>query len=147
MKQLILAALAALLAGSAAQADVGNPANIKWGPAPPALPKGAQAAVLSGDPTKEGMFTVRFKFPPGYRVAPHHHPSDELVTIISGQVWRGMGDRVDAKKTVHMVAGGYAVMPKDMNHYVSSRTGAIVQITSHKPFEVIYANPKDDPRK
>jgi hypothetical protein len=38
-------------------------------------------------------------------------------------------------------------MPKDMNHYVSSRTGAIVQITSHGPFEVIYANPKDDPRK
>jgi quercetin dioxygenase-like cupin family protein len=147
MRTMLLISLAALLAGSSAQADVSNPASIKWGPGPAALPKGAQAAVLSGDPAKEGMFTIRLKFPAGYKVAPHHHASDELVTVISGHVWRGMGDSFDTKKMVHMFPGAYAVMPKGMNHYVSTRTGAIVQVTAHGPFEVVYVNPKDDPRK
>jgi hypothetical protein len=31
-----------------------NASQIKWGPAPNFLPKGAQAAILSGDPSKEG---------------------------------------------------------------------------------------------
>jgi quercetin dioxygenase-like cupin family protein len=80
-------------------------------------------------------------------VAPHHHPTDELVTVISGQVSRGMGDTFNAKKMEKMVAGGYAVMPAGMNHYVSTSTGATVQITAHGPFQVVYVNPKDDPRK
>jgi hypothetical protein len=41
-------------AGHAMQAG-----QLAWGPAPPVLPKGAQFAVLSGDPSKSGQFTVR----------------------------------------------------------------------------------------
>jgi quercetin dioxygenase-like cupin family protein len=146
MQKLLLVTFTALLAGSAASADVNNPARIKWGAAPAALPKGAQLAVLSGDPSKEGMFTIRLKFPAGYQVMPHHHPTDELVTVMSGQVSRGMGDTFNRGKMVTMVQGGYVVMPAGMNHYVSTRGGAIVQITSHGPFEVVYVNKKDDPR-
>jgi hypothetical protein len=40
-----------------------TPADIKWGPAPPVLPAGAQAAVLDGDPFKPGFFSLRLKFP------------------------------------------------------------------------------------
>ena len=35
------------------------PNDMKWGPAPPALPPGAQAVVLAGDPGKEGIFVIR----------------------------------------------------------------------------------------
>jgi quercetin dioxygenase-like cupin family protein len=146
MRKFLLITLPVLLAGSAAQADVSSSAAVKWGPAPPSLPKGAQAAVLSGDPTKEGMFTVRFRFPAGFRVMPHHHPTDELLTVISGQLSRGMGDRFGRGKIVNMAAGGYAVMPAGMNHYAFTRAGATIQITARGPFQVIYANPKDDPR-
>jgi hypothetical protein len=31
-----------------------RPDKVKWGPAPPALPKGVEMAVLDGDPKKEG---------------------------------------------------------------------------------------------
>jgi hypothetical protein len=31
------------------------PQEIKWGPAPAVLPPGAEAAVLFGDPSKEGL--------------------------------------------------------------------------------------------
>ena len=146
-RMLIISLGAALLAGSAAQSQQLNPANLKWGAPPAGLPKGAQLAVLSGDPGKEGMFTIRLRFPAGYRVMPHHHPMDELVTVISGHTFIGMGDTFARPKMKHMVQGGYAVMPKGMNHYVTTPTGAIVQITAHGPFEIVYANPKDDPRK
>src|SRR4051812_41620769 len=59
-------------------------AQVQWGPAPPVLNKGAQAAVLSGDPSKTGPFVIRLKMPAGYRVAPHWHPTDEHVTVLSG---------------------------------------------------------------
>jgi quercetin dioxygenase-like cupin family protein len=146
MKGLVLAASTALLAGSAAHSQV-NPAGLKWGPAPAGLPKGAQVAVLSGDPTKEGMFTIRLRFPKGYSVQPHHHPSDELVTVINGQLKLGMGNTFSRAKMATLVQGGYAVAKANMNHYVTSPTGGIVQITSHGPFQITYANPRDDPRK
>ena len=51
-----------LLLAAPAQAQV-NSADLKWGPAPPVLPAGAQMAVLSGDPGKAGTFVIRLKMP------------------------------------------------------------------------------------
>src|SRR5437762_10360686 len=48
--------------------------QLKWLAAPPAFPKGAQIAVLSGDPSKEGLYVIRLKAPAGYKVPPHSHP-------------------------------------------------------------------------
>jgi quercetin dioxygenase-like cupin family protein len=145
MRKLLLISLTALVAGSAAQAQM-NTADLKWGPAPPGLPAGAQLAVLSGDPTKEGMFTIRLKFPANYAVPPHHHPSDELVTVIDGQTFVGMGDTLDKAKAATMNEAGYIAMPAKMNHYAFTTSGATIQITSRGPFQIIYVNPKDDPR-
>jgi quercetin dioxygenase-like cupin family protein len=123
-----------------------NPSAMKWGPAPPGLPSGAKLAVLSGDPGKEGMFTIRLKFPPGYRVMPHHHPTDELVTVMSGTAAIGMGAAFNRAKAKTLIQGGYVVAPANMNHYAFTRTGATIQITSRGPFQIVYVNPKDDPR-
>jgi quercetin dioxygenase-like cupin family protein len=145
MTKALLFASALLFVPAAASAQM-NPSDLKWGPAPPAFPKGAQMAVLSGDPTKEGMSTVRLRFPAGYAVAAHHHPSDELVTVVSGQMSLGMGDTMNRAKAKNLVAGGYAVAPAKMNHYAFTRSGATVQVTFHGPFALTYVNPKDDPR-
>ena len=51
--------------------------GIKWGPAPPGLPAGSQAAVMAGDPSAKGFVSIRAKLPPGYKVPPHFHPTDE----------------------------------------------------------------------
>ncbi len=51
-----------------------GPNEVKWSPGPPSLPKGAEAAVLFGDPSKEGLFAMRLKMPKGYQIAPHSHP-------------------------------------------------------------------------
>lgn len=137
---------ATLLLGSAAQSQV-NPGGLKWGPAPPSLPRGAQAAVLAGNPQAPGLFTIRLRFPPGYAVAPHSHPSDEYVTVISGQVAIGMGSRMNRARATRLVPGGFIHAPANMNHYAFTRTGAVLQITANGPFAVTYVNPADDPRR
>jgi hypothetical protein len=146
MKHLLLLSLTALLASSAAGKPM-NASQMKWGPAPPGLPAGAQATVLSGDPTKEGMFTIRVKFPAGYKVMPHKHPTPELVTVIQGQMSIGMGTTYAPRQATTLVRDGYVALAENMNHFAFTRTGATIQITSHGPFQIIYVNPKDDPRK
>jgi quercetin dioxygenase-like cupin family protein len=124
-----------------------TPDTITWGPAPPALPPGAQAAVLEGDPTKTGLFVVRVKFPDGYRVPPHWHPTDEHVNVISGTLMAAMGAKTDEAAMQALPAGSYVKMPRKTNHYVRAKGETVVQITAMGPFEVTYVNPQDDPRK
>src|SRR3954453_19925609 len=105
-------------ATTAIAADVKMPINsgdLKWGPAPPNLPKGADITVLSGDPSKDGPFVIRLKMPSGYKFAAHHHPKDEYVTVISGNFHVGMGDKLDEKKAVELTAGGYVEGKKKHN--------------------------------
>jgi quercetin dioxygenase-like cupin family protein len=124
-----------------------TPDQLKWGPGPAALPAGAEAAVVEGDPGKPGLFTLRAKLPDGYTVPPHSHPTDEHVTIISGELMVGMGSKLDESAMQALGAGGYASMPARMNHYVRAKGATIIQVSAMGPFDVKYADPKDDPRK
>lgn len=146
MKHALLITAATLLLTTAAQGQV-NPGNLKWGPAPAGLPRGAQAAVLAGNPDRPGLFTIRLRFPAGYAIAPHSHPADEHVTVISGQLSLGMGPRVRPRRMAALVPGGFANAPARMAHYASTRSGAVIQVTSQGPFAIAYVNPADDPRR
>lgn len=143
----LFAATLAVAAPASAQHVMLNTGDLKWGPAPAALPAGAQAAVLTGDPSKPGLFTVRLKFPPGYKIAPHTHPTDELVTLISGEVSFAMGETADPARFTQMTPGAFVKAPAGMAHYVSTPGGAVVQVIAQGPFEVKYVNPADDPRR
>ena len=145
MRKLLLILLAASLAGSAAQAQV-NPAGVKWGPTSTTIPKGAQMAVISGDPSKEGIFVFRVRFPPGYVIAPHHHGTDEYVTVISGALNIGMGKKLQRSGRPNLVTGGFIRTEAGMDHYVLTRSGATIQVMGEGPFTITYVNPKDDPR-
>lgn len=124
------------------------PGDIKWGPAPATLPAGAQMAVLDGDPGKAGVpFVIRAKFPDGYRVAPHWHPTDENVSVLSGTFLVGVGDAFDEKSMTSLATGGYARMPKRMHHFAMSKGETVIQVHGVGPFAVNYVNAADDPSK
>ena len=124
-----------------------TPTELKWGEAPPSLPKGAKLVVLSGDPGKAGPFAVRLRIPAGYRIAPHWHPTDEHVTVVSGTFSMAMGEKFDAKALKTLPTGGYAMMPAEARHYAMTRGGATVQVHGTGPFVLNYVNPADDPSK
>jgi hypothetical protein len=146
MTRLILLALPLLLAGSAAQAKA-KPAALKWGDAPPALPSGAQMAVVSGDPGKKGRFVVQLKMPVDYAVPAHWHPTTENVKVLSGRIGYGMSDKLDEAKAKHLTPGHTVVMKARMHHWVFASGPATLQISGMGPFEITYVDPKDDPRK
>ena len=124
-----------------------KPANLNWGEVPPGLPTGGKMAVLDGDPTQVGSFTVRLKAPAGYKVMPHTHPTAERLTAISGSFKIGMGEKFDESSMQEMAPGSYIVLPSGMAHFAKvTREGSVVQIDSEGPFQINYVNPSDDPR-
>jgi quercetin dioxygenase-like cupin family protein len=150
MVKLALGLLALSLTASAGLAEemtVTTPDTIKWGPAPPALPKGAQLAVLTGDPGAKGPYVVRVKLPAGYQVPAHNHPTIENLTVISGTFNIGMGDKLDKKHAQTLKAGAFASMPARMNHYAWASTAAVIQLHGVGPLAITYVNPADDPSK
>lgn len=123
-----------------------SPEEIEWGPAPAVLPPGAEAAVLYGDPSKEGLFALRLKLPEGYAIPPHTHPVDEVVTVVSGTFRLGMGETADQGQARALPAGSFFALAPDMAHYVFIDEETVVQISTVGPWGLTYVNPEDDPR-
>lgn len=122
-----------------------TPSEAKWGAPPPVFEKSASFMVVSGDPSKDGIYVVRLKMPAGYKIAPHWHPTAEHVTVISGSFAVGMGEKWDNASMKTLPAGGYALMPEKMPHFAMAKTAAIVQVHGEGPFALTYVNPADDP--
>ena len=140
-----------LLGGTVAMAQSGHvmlsPDDVKWADAPPSLPRGAMVAVIEGKPSEPGQFTMRLKFPAGYKVSPHSHPAIEHVTVISGAISFGMGDKFDAAKLMPMRAGSFIAMPIGTTHFVETKEETVVQVHGVGPWAIRYVNPEDDPSK
>jgi quercetin dioxygenase-like cupin family protein len=142
----------AALAGSAVGQETGehkliSPQDIKWGPAPPSVPPEAQAAVLYGDPGKEGIFAFRLKLPKDYHIAPHTHPKPEIVTVISGTARLGMGTTADRGKAQVLPAGSFFALSPGSAHYFFADEDTVIQLNSTGPWGIDYVNAMDDPRK
>jgi quercetin dioxygenase-like cupin family protein len=133
--------LAAPLAGQVTSGDA-----VKWGPAPPFFPAGAKFAVLQGDPGSAGEYTVRLSMPAGYIIAPHWHPTDEHVTVISGTMLLGMGDEVDRATATRLTTDGFISAPAKAHHFAVAVAPTVVQVHGMGPFEITYVRPADDPR-
>ncbi len=125
-----------------------TPAEVKWGDCPPSIPAGAKCANIEGDRSAPNvLFTYRLKMPDKYRIAPHFHPADEHLTVISGTFKMGLGEKFDEKSMKPMVAGSFMVMPKGAPHYAMTDGETVLQVHAIGPWGLTYVNPADDPRK
>ncbi len=121
--------------------------QLQWGKAPPGLPEGAEVAVLKGDPTKPGPYTVRVRMPDGYRVPPHSHPTDERLVVLSGVLLVAHGPNMRTSGPATLEAGAKLELAGGTPHSVTARGATIIEIESTGPFEITYLNQADDPRK
>ena len=151
MKRVVFAFLlctTVLLAQSGHPQNAFKPGQIQWAPPPPMVPAGAQLAVLEGDPmASSGDYTIRVKMPDGYKIAPHWHPKRENVSVVSGTLKVGMGDKFDVSKMGDYPAGSFAYMDPEMHHYVMASGETIVRIHGQAPVALNYINTADDPSK
>lgn len=156
MKRAVLAMGVGLIATSGSFASVQpvegthtvvTPRQINWSAASPSLPSGARAAVLYGEPTKEGMFVLRLRLPKGYKIPPHTHPKPEIVTVISGAFHVGMGTVASARQATRLPPGSFFAFDPGMAHYAFVQEETVVQLSSTGPWVITYVNEADDPRK
>jgi quercetin dioxygenase-like cupin family protein len=155
-RMLVVASLMVLPIASPAQAQALKPAKSaaatatmtgeKWGPAPAVFPAGAEMAVMQGNPGGTGVFTVRLRFPDNYRIPPHTHPTDEMVTVISGTLHVGMGDVFKSTGLTELKAGGFITAPAGHSHYVHAQGATVVQVHAVGPFALTYVNKADTPK-
>ena len=127
--------------------SVSSPYSLKWGPAPSILPMGAKLAVLDGDPMKSGAFTMRLMMPPGYKIPPHFHHADEHVTVISGTLSVGMGDKFTTKGGMALRSGTFGMIPEGVHHFAWTKGGTIIQLHGQGPWGLEYVNAADAPKQ
>lgn len=132
--------------GFAQQHIMQNMTEAKWDNAPPFLPPGAKIDVLAGNPMGDSLYSLRLKFPAHYRIPAHSHPADENVTVLSGRLFMGMGDKLDPKGGKPLGVGGFVMMPAKANHYAYTNGETIILLHGKGPVEFNYVNPADDPR-
>jgi quercetin dioxygenase-like cupin family protein len=155
MKNLNLAALSLAFALgpqilSVACADAGAhvmvaPDELQWTDIS-SLPPGARLAVIEGPMDEAVPFTVRVKLPASYKIPAHWHPAIEHVTVMSGTLNMGFGDKLDMSKTQALSAGSIAIMQPKTNHFAWTKSETIIQVHGVGPWAINYVNPADDPR-
>ncbi len=122
-----------------------TPSDITWNDATAPLPPTVKIAVLEGDPSKEGEFTMRLKVPAGWKIPPHWHPAIEHVTVISGTFYMGHGEKFDEMMGTALPPGGLAVMQPKTPHFAWAKVETIIQVHGIGPWKIVYVNPEDDP--
>lgn len=119
--------------------------QLQWGPAPAVFPAGAEMVVMQGDPSQPEPFTVRLRFPNGYKIAPHTHPTTENVTVLTGTFLAGMGEHFVESEMQAFGRDAFASIPANHAHYAMARGQTIVQVHAIGPFVLTYVNPADNP--
>jgi quercetin dioxygenase-like cupin family protein len=111
-----------------------KPAQVHWF-TPTYYTDGRQRAQLYGDSNHGGPWIDRVKIPAGKHVTAHTHPQDELVTVIDGTWYVGVGDKYDPAKLEAYPAGSFVVIPAGLPHFVAAKeTAVIVQLSGAGKF-------------
>ena len=121
--------------------------DIDWKPYP-GYPPSVQSAVVVGQPSQEGPYTIRVRVPHGMKLMPHKHPEDRVYTVISGVFYIGLGEKFDADKLEAYAPGSVIILPGNTPHFHWAKSGEYIsQITAIGPLGLEFVNPKDDLRK
>jgi hypothetical protein len=107
---------------------------------------GAFAAVLSGDPEKEGPYKLLLKLPSNYQIPCNWQTATIYATVISGSFHIGVGDKFDRRKGKTISTGSSIVIPAKSHLFFWTTEEAIVQIHGNGPWGIHYVDPNKDPR-
>jgi hypothetical protein len=112
-----------------------------------AHPPAVHLAIMVGDPSKPGPYTIRAKVPDGQKFMPHKHPEDRVYTVLSGVFYIGLGEEFDESKLTAYAPGSIVVLPGNQPHFHWAKSGEyITQITAMGPLGLDYIDPDNDPR-
>jgi quercetin dioxygenase-like cupin family protein len=134
--------------GVAAVAQSGTPAafavtptEMKWTTQGGLAAPGMEQLSLVGDPSKPGPYTLRLKFPKGFKIAPHTHPDSREVTIISGTFSTGYGETFEKANLKVLPAGSFYTEPANVPHYIEIEEDVVLQVSGLGPSQRNFVSP------
>ncbi len=84
-----------------------------------------KTVLLHGDPSKEGLYIMRIRFPAGISSKPHYHDQDRYITVIEG-IWNvGTSAKYDMENTTPIKAGGFMKHPAGKVHFDGAKDQAV----------------------
>ncbi len=125
------------------EAKTATPAEMKWGAQGGLALSGMEQANLVGNPSEPGPYTVRLRFPAGYKLAPHIHPDSREVTILSGTWYTGYGEKFDATTLKALPPGSFYTEPANVPHFVEVREPVVIQVSGMGPSGRQFVTPAD----
>ena len=110
-----------------------TPDEMKWSSQGALALPGMEQVNLIGNPTKAGPYTIRLKFPAGFKLPPHFHPDAREVTVLSGVWYTAYGETFDSTKLKALPAGSFYTEPANQPHYVEVREPTVIQVSGTGP--------------
>lgn len=108
---------------------------------------GLQTRVLSGDPSKPGLYTIELRVPPNTRIQAHTHKDARTATVISGTWYFGYGEVAGDALVKALPPGSFYREPQGAAHFALTRDEpAVVQITGWGPTDTVYVDPAKAPK-
>jgi quercetin dioxygenase-like cupin family protein len=122
--------------------------DIEWSPiTPPGFDEGMEIATIHGDPSIDGgLYTLRLRFPDGYRFPPHFHPRAENVTVLEGTFLLSMGEAADEDLLESYEPGDYIFIEGEHPHFGGARGETAIQLHGMGPFDIIVVGSPEDRR-
>lgn len=121
---------------------VTSPAALQWvDPKIPGFAPGMMLAAIDGDPAvADQPYTLRLKFPDGYRFPAHWHPKAENLTVLTGTFLLAVGEKEGGALTSYS-AGSFLWIPPNSAHYGGATGETVIQLHGVGPFEIKLVKP------
>ena len=101
--------------------------------------------MLQGDPGSTQPFTIRLRFPSGYKIPPHTHPTTENITVLQGTFLAGTGTQFNESSLQAFARDDFLSIPAEHPHFAKARGETVIQLHAVGPFVITYVNPADNP--
>lgn len=110
------------------------PDEIKW----PGAKGCVRQVVIAGDPNGTGLYATRMRFSAGCKVAPHAHPHERIVTVLSGTMLVGYGERFDETRLQPLPPGSTWTEPAGQPHFAWAKDDEVeLQVVGRGPYSVM----------
>jgi len=130
-----LLAVAAMMVHARGDVDtlfVVPPGEMRYVPDP--AHAGYETAVVVGDPTKPGVYTVHTKLPANTTIVPHTHGEKwRVATVLSGTLYYAQGATFDEQKLRALPPGSVIVEPANVPHFARTKGPVLLHITGEGP--------------
>lgn len=102
------------------------------------FPKGITMAVVSGDPTKAGLFSFLLKLPADQMVPPHSESGDVDLVVLRGAYEVGNGSTFDPAKLQAINAGGVLHISAQARHFGHAKGATIILLYGVGPLSLTW---------